>query len=76
MLRYTRVLYPGKAVVPVGEMEHEAQEARSIGVQGAFASNSMHYTSLSTHATTLCSGKRHLQASVTCWIEYFLIPRD
>lgn len=48
MLRYTRVLYPGKAVVPAGEMEYEAQEARSIGVQGAFASNSMHYTTLSS----------------------------
>lgn len=49
MLRYTRVLYRGKAVVPGGEMEHEAQEAGSIGVQGAFASNSMHYTSPYTH---------------------------
>jgi len=27
-----------------GEMEHEAREARPIGAQGAFASNSMHYT--------------------------------
>lgn len=53
-------------MVPVGEMEHEAQEARSIGVQGAFASNSMHYTSQTTHQHTAgqpppSSGKRFLQ---------------
>lgn len=36
---------PGKeAAVLGGEMEHEAREARPIGAQGAFASNSMHYT--------------------------------
>lgn len=49
----------------MGEMEHEAQEAGSIGVQGAFASNSMHYTSQYTHhrhwLTTLLPGKRFLE---------------
>lgn len=33
-------------------MEHEAREARPIGAQGAFASNSMHYTSTYTPSST------------------------
>ena len=61
---HTRVLHRGKAAaVPVGEMEHEAhRKPGSIGVQGAFASNSMHYTSLYTHhqLTTPHPGKRFL----------------
>lgn len=37
-------IIPAKEGPLEGEMEHEAREARPIGAQGAFASNSMHYT--------------------------------
>ncbi|KYN13594.1 hypothetical protein ALC57_14301, partial [Trachymyrmex cornetzi] len=40
ILRYTR---EGGGGPLEGEMEHEAREARPIGAQGAFVSNSMHY---------------------------------
>ncbi|KYN31173.1 hypothetical protein ALC56_14560 [Trachymyrmex septentrionalis] len=40
ILRYTR---EGGGGPLEGEMEHEAREARAIGAQGAFVSNSMHY---------------------------------
>lgn len=47
-----------------GEMEHEAREARPIGAQGAFVSNSMHY--IYTIPPPRSPPPRSLDISVVC----------
>ncbi|KYN07974.1 hypothetical protein ALC62_01056, partial [Cyphomyrmex costatus] len=84
ILRYTR---KGGGGPLEGEMEHEAREARPIGAQGAFVSNSMHY--IYTPAPLLLDpkiypsfdretlpAKRASIRSLRCWISIsFIILR-